>query len=314
MTTAPFARRARVAWMSAWPCWLVLVFAALAAVSLLPGGYARAAVAVPILLTVPGSVTLGGLFSPRQRPQGPAFVCSMLLLSLLWAVFASLILYLLKVAITAWSTYWMLLAVSAILAAVAESRLLLSRPPAGRQGASAGPRARAGAGELGRPRLTTARTASWGWAAAAVAGGVALLGGGIYAQAQLPRPAAGGGYTWLAWTGPRITGVSTIGPHGIELHFQVVHHGSGTAAYRLRAIWMSTPARSLTAPMTVRIGPYRTFHGALFIPPLPDDCTYRVVVTLTALRQLDPLTRHPQTWSVNADVHDRDKPARTCPR
>ena len=50
--------------------WTLLVFASLAVVRLLPGGYTRAAVAAPILLMVPGSLTLGAVFNQRRRPQG----------------------------------------------------------------------------------------------------------------------------------------------------------------------------------------------------------------------------------------------------
>jgi hypothetical protein len=57
----------------------------------------------------------------------------------------------------------------------------------------------------------------------------------------------------------------------------------------------------------VHIGPDQTFQGALFVPPLPDGCTYRIVITLTAAQRADP-----QTWSINADVHDPGKSTKTC--
>jgi hypothetical protein len=36
------------------------------------------------------------------------------------------------------------------------------------------------------------------------------------------------------------------------------------------------------------------------------------VVTLTAARQIDPLTHKPQSWSLNADVHDPGKSTKGC--
>ena len=41
----------------------------------------------------------------------------------------------------------------------------------------------------------------------------------------------------------------------------------------------------------LRIGPNQTFHGTLFVPPLSNGCTYRIVVTLTTAPQIDPLTK-----------------------
>lgn len=129
MTSADGApRRFKPLWLLAWPVWILLVFASLATARLLPAGYIRAAVAAPILLMVPGSLTLGAIFSQRRRPQGMVFVCYAAVLSAVWSAFASLTLYVLGVPITANGTYWCLLAVSAVLAIVAEARLLLGRP------------------------------------------------------------------------------------------------------------------------------------------------------------------------------------------
>ena len=74
-------------WLSTWPLWTLLVFASLAAVRLLPAGYARAAVAAPILLMVPGSLTLGAVFNQRRRPRGLVFVCYAALLSVVLVSF-----------------------------------------------------------------------------------------------------------------------------------------------------------------------------------------------------------------------------------
>jgi hypothetical protein len=311
VTRTPFLDRASSAWRAAWPCWLLAAFAALAAVRLLPAGYARAALAAPILLLVPGAVTLGALFGEDRRPRGTALAFCAALLSVLWAVFASLVLYAFTVRITAVSTYWALLAVTAALAAVAQSRMLLARRPAGRQGVPAA--AAAKARNSGREPLATARRGSLGWVAVSVVAGTALLTGATYVQAQLPRPAPAG-YTWLAWAGPRINGVSTVGTHGTRLPFQIVHRESGTGTFRLQAQWLGTPPRLLAAPITLRIGPGRTYRGALFVPPLPSGCTYRLVITMTAVGQLDQLTLRPPSWSINADVRARGRSAEACPR
>ena len=85
--------RVKSLWLSTWPLWTLLVFASLAAVRLLPWGYARAAVAAPILLIIPGSLTLGAVFNQRHRPRGLIFVCYAALLSAIWSAFASLTLY-----------------------------------------------------------------------------------------------------------------------------------------------------------------------------------------------------------------------------
>ena len=132
-------RRFKPLWLSAWPIWTLLAFASLAATRLLPEGYIRAAVAAPILLMVPGSLTLGAVFSVRRSPRGATFVCYAALLSAVWSAFASLALYVLQVLITAESTYWCLLIVSAVLTILAEARLLLGRQGRGR-GVLASPR------------------------------------------------------------------------------------------------------------------------------------------------------------------------------
>src|SRR6266700_4627483 len=83
-------RRLGPLWLWAWPLWTLVVFGSLIPVRLLPEGYARAAVAVPILLLVPGSLTLGAVFSQRLRPRGIAFICFAALLGAVWSAFASL--------------------------------------------------------------------------------------------------------------------------------------------------------------------------------------------------------------------------------
>ncbi len=288
---------------------MLLVFASLAAVRLLSGD-TRAIVAAPILLIVPGSLTLGAVFSQRRRPQGTAFVCYAALLSAVWSVFASLALYVRNLLITAESTYWCLLIISAVLAIVAEARLLLGGR--GRRAAhkpefldSDLPDA-----EHDDAEASAAKGAGY-YSIVAVAAGISLLAGGLYVHDHLPHPAPTG-YTWMAWTGPPIRGDIAIGSVGKELRFEIVHRQLDTTTFRLTAAWLGTPSRPLAKPVTLSIGPNKTFRGALLVPPLPDGCTYRIVVALTAARQIDPLTKKPQTWSINADVHDPSKSTKTC--
>ena len=285
-------RRFKPLWLSAWPLWTLLVFASLAAARLLPEGYARAAVAAPILLMVPGSLTLGAVFSQRRRPQGVVFVCYAALLSAVWSAFASLALYVLGVLITADSTYWCLLG----------SRLCWPSLP--RRGSCLGGGRGRRAAASPRPWIRTCldtgsddaeapadiRGAAY-YAIVAVVAGVSFLAGGLYVYDHVPHPAPAG-YTWMAWTGPPIKGDIAVGSAGTELHFQIVHRQSDTTTFRLSAAWLGTPSRPLAKSLTLIIGPDQTFRGALFVPPLPDGCTYRIVVSLTAARQIDPLTKN----------------------
>jgi hypothetical protein len=300
-------------WLSTWPVWTFLVFASLAVVRLLPGGYARAALAAPILLMIPGSLMLGAISNRRWHPHGLVFVCYATLLSAVWSAFASLALYVDGRLITAESTYWCLLAVSAVLAVVAEARLLLGRPGKGRRAArnleSVNPdQSYAEADEV--ETSPVAKGAGY-YSIVAVVAGAGLLVGGLYAYHHSPHPAPTG-YTWIAWTGSPVEGDIAIGPTGKKLTFQIVHHESSTITFKLSAAWLGNPSTPLAKSLTFSIGPNKTFQGALFVPRLPNGCTYRIVVALTAARQIDPLTASPQTWSINADVHDPSKSPKTC--
>ena len=119
--------RLRPVWLSAWPVWAVVLFAALAATRGLPAGYLRAVLALPILLLVPGTLTVCAVFGHKGRPRGTVFMGYAVMLSVVWLGFASLALYVLHILIAARSTYWALLVVCAILASVAEARLLRER-------------------------------------------------------------------------------------------------------------------------------------------------------------------------------------------
>lgn len=307
-----FLSRVRPAWGAVWPCCLLLAFAALAVIRLLPGGYARAVLAAPVMLLVPGAVTLGGLRGDRRHPKGPVFACCAALLSVFWAIFASLALYVLRVRITPGSTYCSLLVITAISAAIAQIRLLLSSPARDRRPVHAFVLAAVKARQGSCASTATARRGAWAWPAFAVVTGITLLTGATFAQARLPHPAPTG-YTWLAWTGPRTDGVSVVSRQGIRLPFEIVHHESGTGTFRLQAEWLTTPAQPLTKPATLRIGADRTYSAALSVPPLRNGCTYRIVITLTAVGHIDRVTGHPQTWSINADLHGHGRSANGCP-
>jgi len=291
-------------WLSAWPFLALVLFACVVAADWLPGGYARAAVAAPVLLVVPGSLTLGAIFGTGDRPRPMAFVCFSALLSATWFGIVSLVLYLLGVLLTTESMYWSLFVVCATLAIVAQARLGLRQ-------ANVRSRAAHIAEDLnpGLPGLET--LAAPCYAIVAVAAGLSLLAGGVYLQAHLSHPAPTG-YTWLAWEHPQGTGEFTVGPAGTKLPFEIVHRQAGPTTFRLSAAWQGRPPGSLAKPIALRLGPNQTFHAALLVPPLPRGCTNRVVITLTATRQLDPYTRRSQSWSINAGVQGRGKSRKTC--
>jgi hypothetical protein len=292
---------------------VLVVLAGLAAVRLLPGGYVRAALAAPILLLAPGSLTLSALVSHQHRPRGVVFVCYAALLGAVCSIFTSLVLYADGVSITAASTYWGLLALSTVLALVAEARLLLGRPGRGRRiaGQPDNTDPDLSGAEVHEAETPPVARREGYYAVLAVAAGATLLSGGLYSYDHLPHPAPAG-YTWIAWTAPQIKGGTVVDSSGTKLGFEIVHRQSDTNGFRLSAIWLGTRSRPLAKPLAFSIGPGKTFRGAVFIPPLPDGCTYRIVVTLTATQQIDPMTKKLQTWSINADLHDPGKSLKTC--
>jgi hypothetical protein len=285
-------------WRAAWPCYLLAAFAALALDGGLPAGPARAVFAVPVLLLVPGALTLGavmpsgpGRTAPGRSFEPATFCCLAAVLSVLWLAFAALLLNVARVAIGAHSEYLCLLAVCVALAAVAQRRLRRAAPPAE-------------ADVLGILAEDAARGRRAGWyPLVAVTAGLLLLAGGAYGNARTPQPAPAG-YTWLAWTGAKTGGVLTVGPSGRALTFQIKHQQRGTAEFRLTAVWIGNGRRHpLASPVTVRIGQDMTFHGTLSVPRLPGGCAYRVQLTLTELAAARPLT-----LSINADVRARPHP------
>lgn len=300
-------------WLSTWPLCTLLVFAGLPVIRLLPVGYLRVAVTTPILFLIPGSLTLGAIFSQRYRPRGLIFVCYSVLLGVVWSGLASLAVYAAGALITASSTYWCLLAVSSALAIVAEARLLLDRPGKGRRVARKPeiPDPDQSDDEIEDAAMPVPARGAGFYSAIAVVAGVSLLGGGLYAHDHLPHPAPVG-YTWMAWTSPPANGEVAIASAGTKLGFQIVHHQPGTASFKLVAEWLGSSSRPMAEPLTVSIGSNITFHGSLFVPPLPNGCMYRIAVSLSAPGEADPQTGKPQTWTINADIHDPAKSSRSC--
>jgi hypothetical protein len=281
-------------------------------------------VAAPILLIVPGSLTLQAALGRRWRPQGVNFTCGAALLSVLWSAFASLALYILHVLITAYSTYLCLLAICTVLAIMAQTRLLLDRPDTGHRAAS-----RAEAADLNESNASVMANSSDLWdtqtedvdppsvltraayAVAAVVVGGSLLTGGALAYTHVSHPATTG-YTQIAWTGSSITGDITVGSSGAKLPFEIVHQQSDTTVFRLSAAWMGASTEPLAPPVTLRIGPRKTVHGVLTIPAPPGGCIYHIVVTLAAPGLIDPLTKRLQTWSINIDVRRSAQLRQVC--
>jgi hypothetical protein len=315
-------------WRAAWPCWLVALFVVLALARLLPPGYVRTVVALPIFWTVPGALTLGVAFGKRRVP-GLTFGFLSVLLSVIWSAFASLILYVLGILITERSTYLCLLVVCVLLAAAAQFRLRREPSAARRRaGTPAAAHRRPGppapdvggfdpfefpdtspvsgipAADGDHPRGPRSALYVFG----ALAGGLALLAAGTYTYVHLPHPKAAG-YTWLAWSGPQVKGVIPVGAAGTSLPFQIRREEPDTAAFRLTAVWTGSSGKqhALTKPETVHVGADKTVSGALTIPPPPGGCTYRIVVTLTEMGQA-----HPRTWSVNADVRNAARRQNAC--
>jgi len=287
--------RHRYPWSDAWPWYLLAVFAALALTALVPGGPARAALAVPVLLGVPGALTLGAARA-RRGVDAVAFGALAVVLSALWLAFTALILSVLQVRISGVSVYACLLLVCCLLATGARRRL--RRRAVDAAGENAIPAKRWQADVLGVPDEIGAAPKRGAWyAVGGLLAGAALLGGGALAYTSAPHQAPAG-YTWLAWSGPKADGVIAVGAHGVRLPFEINHQEPGTAGYLLTASWTGGgQAHALAAPRTLRIGGGKTVWAALSIPRPPGACAYRVVVTLTELG-----TAHPRSWSINAGV------------
>jgi O-antigen/teichoic acid export membrane protein len=297
--------------LAAWPILAFVVFAALAVAHRLPTGYVRAAAVLPIILLVPGALAVCAIFGQRRRPLGVVFTGYAMLLSVALLAFVSLGLYMLHILITATSTYWALLVVCSIFAVVAESRLLSesrtsdwvngttgNSPNEGfRNGSNSAP-----SGEKGRPLVVLGGTIA----------GLILLFGGVYYYEHVPHPASPG-YTELAWTNAGQRDTVAVGPAGTTLKFEVISQQSTRTRFRLTAEWEGAAlARRLAAPITFSMGPNVTYNGSLFVPPPADGCMYRVVVSMVAIGQMDPLTGHQASWSINANVHKQGSSGNAC--
>jgi hypothetical protein len=217
-----------------------------------------------------------------------------------------LMLYAVGRRITADNTYIGLLITSVVLALVAQARLLLAWPGPGRRAAPQHATYLRD-GSAARP---AAERAGY-YSVVAVLAGTGLLAGGWYAYDRLPRPAPTG-YTWLSWADQPASGNIRVGDGGSKLRFEIVHHQPSPATFRLTALWAGAPSPPLAGPLTLHIGPGKTFHGALFVPPLPDGCTYRLVLTLAAAPPAGSPAKEPHTWSINADVHAGGKHTPGC--
>ena len=291
-------------WLSAWPLLALASFGFAAAARWLPGGYARAVVAAPIIVMVPGSLTLGAIFGVGARPRPAAFLCYSALLGVIWFSCASLVLYALGVLLTTDSMYLCLLAICAALAIVAQARLRGRQPAVT---SAAADNRESPNPDRPRPRVLAAPF----YAAVAVAAGLSLLAGAVFVQGRFSNLASAG-FTWMAWEHPHGTGEYAVGSAGAQLRFEIVHRQARPATFRLSAAWQGGPPGSLAKPLALRLDPNQTFHAALFVPPLPRGCTYRVVITLSSISQADPLTGRTQSWSINAGVHGQGKPQRMC--
>jgi hypothetical protein len=281
-----------------WPGCALVSFACLWLARDLPAGIPRAVVSLPIVLSVPGALTVAALFG-RRRIDVLLFSCLAVLLSIAWSVFASLLLYALAIPISLGTTYLCLLAVCAGLALTAQVRLLarLAAP----DGTAAEP------GLLGDEADASPGRHPLATVLAAFTAGALLLAGGGYVYAHAPRSAPAG-YTWIAWSGQRITGVIDIGPGGTVLPFQVKHHDAAKQDFSLAATWSGTGgAHRLASPLVLHLGPDKEISGSLSIPAPPGGCTYRITVTLTQLG-----VAKPRSWTINADVRQHGTQGFAC--
>ena len=145
----------------------------------------------------------------------------------------------------------------------------------------------------------------------AIVAGVSVLIGGTYFYEHLSSPPSTG-YTQLAWTSTRENSAIAVGPAGTRLFFQIDHRQHNQASFKLSAAWEGSSARPIAKPLILSIGPNKTLRGELVVPAPPGRCTYRVVLTLTEINQVDPLTKQQPSWSINADIHGSGKSRSIC--
>ena len=193
----------------------------------MPGGPARAILAVPVLLGVPGALTLGAA-QARRSVDAVAFCALAVMLSALWLAFATLILTVFQVRISGVSVYACLLLVCCVLAAAAQ---LAAAPPRGGRGRGASRAEPADVLSVPDEIGASPKRGAW-YAVGGVLAGAALLGGGALAYASAPHQAPAG-YTWLAWSGAKANGVIAVGAHGISAALR--DHPSGAGHDRVPA-------------------------------------------------------------------------------
>ena len=132
----------------------------------------------------------------------------------------------------------------------------------------------------------------------------------LHGTSQTPIDAALGiGWNELA----ERENIIVVYPHGLDGENNNWTWGETTAFGRVGQLESVNQITSAVQSL-YGIGPDRTFHGTLSVPPLPDGCTYRIVVALTAAQQINPLTKKQQVWSINADVRDPGKSTEACRR
>lgn len=299
----------RSGWLRLWPAWTDAVFLLLAVVRLLPGGYLRAALALPIVLMVPGSLTLGAVFGRCRRPQAPVLVASAALLGVIWLVVVFLVLSAAGVQITAVHAFWGLFAASTLIAAIAQARILSEPASAGERAGQATSASAAGPdGDATLSRARQRRAAYY--SAGAIAVGLGLLVAGVYTWDHIGHPAPVG-YTAIAWTGVRDDGVVAIGRGGADLTFEIVHRQPDAAAYSLEAGFVGRPSRLIAGPLRIKVAPDKTVTGRLHVPAFNSGCTYRLTVTLTALPSAAAQVGA-RSWSLNLNVYGLGQPQRGC--
>ena len=297
MTTSGHGKL-RAVWQRTWPCLLSVFFALLALVRDMPPGWGRAVIALPTAVLVPGALTLGALMG-RRRVDPIAFSFLSALLGVLWLAFASLILFVAHVLITAESTFGCLLAICTLLAIAAQLRIFARDRPIQVESENMP------ASLLDGSESSNVKALAYNLAA--VAGGIVLLVGGTYSYIHGSHPEPSD-YTWIAWSGPPVTGIISVGPSGTSLPFTIEYHEATSGEYQLAATWgSSTNPHSLAQPVRLRLRAESTMNGRLSIPAPPGGCTYRIVVTLTQLHG----AAH-RSWSINADVRGRAARANVC--
>lgn len=305
-------------WLRVWPAWTDALFLLLALVRLLPGGYLRAVLALPIVLMVPGSLTLGAVFGRYRKPEAPVLVACAVLLGVIWLVVVPLAMYAIGVKITAVHTFWGLFAAATVAAIIAQARILFEPEPTGQQGraaaaapgeAAAAPGEAAASDDDGIQAGTQQRRAAY-YSASAIVIGLSILAASVYTWDHIGHPAPVG-YTAIAWTGVRDNGIVAIGRGGKDLTFEIVHRQPGVGAYSLEAAFMGQPSRPIAGPLRIKVAPDKTLTGRLHVPSFNSGCTYRLIVTLTGLQ---PISAHAKasSWSINLNVYGLNQPQRGC--